>query len=110
MLNCSARSLARALRLMEKAWSSEPNITGSSLARVILGWPLRIGAMLMSFRSIAGEVLLTLATLSSASKKQWTMTISSLRGISRQAAIAQLGERQADYLKVPGSIPGLGKN
>ena len=27
-----------------------------------------------------------------------------------QAAIAQLGERQTEDLKVPGSIPGLGKN
>ena len=26
-----------------------------------------------------------------------------------QAAIAQLGERQTEDLKVPGSIPGLGK-
>ena len=26
----------------------------------------------------------------------------------RQAAIAQLGERQTEDLKVPGSIPGLG--
>ena len=56
------------------------------------------------------EVLLTLATLRSASKKRLTMTISSLRGISYQAAIAQLGERQAGNLKVPASIPGLGIN
>ena len=28
---------------------------------------------------------------------------------SNQAAIAQLGERQTEDLKVPGSIPGLGK-
>ena len=27
----------------------------------------------------------------------------------QQAAIAQLGERQTEDLKVPGSIPGLGK-
>ena len=27
-----------------------------------------------------------------------------------EAAIAQLGERQTEDLKVPGSIPGLGKN
>ena len=26
----------------------------------------------------------------------------------RRATIAQLGERQTEYLKVPGSIPGLG--
>ena len=30
--------------------------------------------------------------------------------ILRQAAIAQLGERQTEDLKVPGSIPGLGRN
>ena len=36
----------------------------------------------------------------------------SIRGVcsssSTQAAIAQLGERQTEDLKVPGSIPGLG--
>ena len=58
--------------------------------------------------AIAGEVLLTLATLSS--KKGLNMTISSLRGMSYQAAIAQLGERQTEDLKVPGSTPGLGIN
>ena len=31
-----------------------------------------------------------------------------LRGQKHQAAIAQLGERQTEDLKVPGSIPGLG--
>ena len=29
--------------------------------------------------------------------------------IDAAAAIAQLGERQTEHLKVPGSIPGLGK-
>ena len=29
--------------------------------------------------------------------------------MNSQAAIAQLGERQTEDLKVPGSIPGLGK-
>ena len=32
-----------------------------------------------------------------------------LRQQTCRAAIAQLGERQTDDLKVPGSIPGLGK-
>ena len=64
--------------------------------------------MIPASGAIAGEVLLTLATLSSASKKWLTMTISSLRGMSYQAAIAQLGERQTEDLKVPGSILGLG--
>ena len=66
--------------------------------------------MIPASGAIAGEVLLTLATLSSASKKGLTMTTSSLRGMSYQAAIAQLGERQTEDLKVPGSIPGLGIN
>ena len=37
-----------------------------------------------------------------------TLILVLIRATTQQAAIAQLGERQTEDLKVPGSIPGLG--
>ena len=37
-----------------------------------------------------------------------TIRIEKLGGLTRIAVVAQLGERQTEDLKVPGSIPGLG--
>lgn len=40
--------------------------------------------------------------------KTWKLTVMMMDAEISQAAIAQLGERQTEDLKVPGSIPGLG--
>ena len=48
------------------------------------------------------------APITISARASWREAHAALRAQMSSAAIAQLGERQTEDLKVPGSIPGLG--